>query len=73
MPDLFKVFLRVGQQRTFRPALKNLGNKNAVVGQNLFGELISGLHHPDGAQMVRLLVSGRVCGHVAHHNVRLAV
>ena len=70
MADLGKVLFHIRQQHAFRAALKYLGDKYPARRQHRFRKRVRRLDQPDGAQVVCLLMPGRIGRHIAHHHMR---
>src|ERR1700733_13036108 len=69
MPDGGKIAFQPGEQRGFRTALEDFRKKSPVFGQNLAGEVSGKLDQADDAQMIGLLMAGRIGRHIRQHDV----
>ena len=52
-----EILFHFRQKTCFRPALEDFGNKNAALGQNVFGKIIGQFNQSHGAQVIGLLVA----------------
>ncbi len=69
MADLGEIALEPREQRAFRAALQHFGDEGAAGPQNLAGEFGGEFDEPDDAELIRLLMAGRIGGHVGQDDI----